>query len=425
MLDWVLGRREDKGGKSSKRKRQSYEKSKKIAAEGAVEERRELAAHEDLEPELLYYFASDESREVRREVARNEGTPLQADKILSKDTEDEVRLELARKIGRLVPTFKEEEQERLVEMAIEVLEALAQDQLPLVRAIISEEIKSAKNVPSHIVQKLARDVEAIVSAPVLEYSPLLSAEDLLNLIADGVGDEVLAALSRRKNLIETVASAIVKTRSIEATKALLNNKTAKISDETLGIITTIAVAAVELHKPIVQRENLPLRMIRRIASFVSATLVETLIKRSGLDKKLAAELRQSVRHRIEEGDSDSVEEDSDRELADERAKRMFAEGKLNEKIITKAIEEKDLAFVRHALALMAGIGAETAKEMLASGSGKAICALAWKAGLGMRVAMALQTRVANLKPKDMLKASGDGFPLSEEDLVWYIDYFSS
>ena len=168
MFDWVLGNK----GKKKAGKRPAYDEAKEIAAEGGVAERQALAAHDDLYPELLYFFAADEAPQVRREVAQNKGTPLQADQILSTDQDAEVRCELARKIGRLVPSFSGKEQERLIEMAIGVLETLARDQLPQVRAIISEEIKSASNVPEHIVLKLARDVEAIVSAPVLEYSPL-------------------------------------------------------------------------------------------------------------------------------------------------------------------------------------------------------------------------------------------------------------
>lgn len=420
MLDWVLGNK-GKKKKASKRKRPPYEKAKEIAAEGSAKERRDLASHEDLEPELLYYFATDQSAEVRGEVARNEGTPLQADEILCRDENDEVRLELARKIGRLVPAFGEQEQERLIEMAIGVLEVLAQDQLPQVRAIISEEIKSAANVPEHIIKKLAHDVEEIVSAPVIQYSPLLSAEDLLEIVAGGVGEEALTALSKRQNLMEKVADAIVETHNKQATKALLENRSADIGDNTLDAIASVAVGAVELHKPMVKRENMPLRVVRRIAGFVSSSLLETLINHSGLDEDLAKELRQSTRQRIDKGDF--AEDEADREPADERAKKMHADGKLDEDVIIQAMDDKDLAFVRYALALMSGLTAGLAKEMLGSGSGKTVTALAWKAGLSMRAACALQAKVAHIQPKSMMKAIDGDYPMSDDELAWYIDYF--
>lgn len=416
MFDWVLGGK----GKKKTGRRPAYDEAKEIAAKGSVGKRQALAAREDLYPELLYFFAADEAPQVRREVAQNAGTPLQADQILAKDRDVEVRCELARKIGRLVPSFSGKEQERLIEMAIGVLEILAQDQLPQVRAIISEEIKSAGNVPEHIVLKLARDVEGIVSAPVLEYSPLLSAQDLLLIIAGGVSREALCALSRRDDLLAEVANAIVRTRDVQAMKALLENKTAAIGEETMDAIASVAVAAVELHRPMVKRENLPLGVIRRIAGFVSSSLVEILIRRSGLDETMASDLRQAARRRINTDDfagKTSARNDG------ERARTMFAQGELDEKAIVKAIADKDIVFIRHALALMSGIKPKSVKDMLDSGSGKTVTALAWKAGLSMKTATALQTGIARIQPKSMVKADGADYPMTEGELAWFIDYF--
>ena len=140
MLNWVFGnivKRKRKRRRSEKRPKGNkppYEEAKIIAEKGSVEERRNLASHENLEPEILYYFTDNEAPEVRREVANNPGTPLQADLILAHDTNDEVRMELARKIGQLVPHLPREQNKRLAEMALEVLEILAEDQLPMVRA---------------------------------------------------------------------------------------------------------------------------------------------------------------------------------------------------------------------------------------------------------------------------------------------------
>ena len=117
MLAWVLGKQKKKK-RGKRRKRPTYEKAKEIAATGDLEVRRDLATHDDLEPELLYYFATDNSPEVRREVAANEGSPLQADVILARDADLDVRSQLARKIGRMIPTLTDEENDRLTEMAM-------------------------------------------------------------------------------------------------------------------------------------------------------------------------------------------------------------------------------------------------------------------------------------------------------------------
>lgn len=417
MLKWITGRRR------KERKAPPYDEAKEIAEKGKMEIRRDLASNEDLHPEILYYFANDKSPEVRRKVAKNPGTPLQADTLLAHDTDDEVRCELATKIGRLVPSLSAGENERLTKLAIEVLEILAQDNLPRVRAIVSQEIKLATNIPRHLVRRLAEDVEGIVSAPILEYSPLLSGQDLLEIIAGGVAEGTLTAVANRQDLAESVVDAIVGIRNAGALKALLGNKSAHISEESLDKIAIIASGAAELHEPMVNHENLSLRTIRRISGFVSAALVDILIERNALNDDVASDIRRAVRERISKGDFE--EESPHPDTGGERAKALFEQGALDEEAFIDAIDEDDRTFVRHSLALLSGLPERVVSKMLNSGSGKAVTALAWKSGLSMWAATKLQTRIARIQPKSMIKArEGRAYPMSDADFEWYVDYFA-
>lgn len=417
MLKWITGR------KRKEQKAPPYDKAREIAEKGGIEERRDQASNEDLHPEILYYFATDESPEVRRRVAENPGTPLQADKVLARDVDDEVRCELAAKIGRLVPSLSKDENERLTNLAIEVLEILARDNLPRVRSIVSQEIKQATNIPHHLVRRLAEDVEEIVSAPVLEYSPLLSGQDLLEIIAGGVSEGALTAVANRRDLAESVVDALVDIHKAGALKALLGNKSAHISEEILDKIAIIATGAVELHEPIINRENLSLRMIRRIAGFVSASLVDILIERNELNDDVASDIRRAVRKRISKDDFD--EDSPDPDTGGERARQMFEQGSLDEEAVIDAIDENDKTFVRQALVLLSGLPEQAVSKMLDAGSGKAVTALAWKSGLSMWAATKLQTRIARIQPKSMIKArEGRNYPMPEADLNWYVDYFA-
>jgi hypothetical protein len=117
------------------------DKEQAILQNGSDAERLALAGREDARPEVLYYLAEDKSVDVRRKIANNPTTPVQADAILANDVDEEVRSELARKIGRMIPSLDETEQHDLSDKTLVVLEQLAQDQLPKIRAIIAEEIK--------------------------------------------------------------------------------------------------------------------------------------------------------------------------------------------------------------------------------------------------------------------------------------------
>ena len=418
MLSWVLGKKRTSG----KRKAPAYDKAKKIAEGGSVKERAKLASFDDFDPEFLYFFASDDAPEVRRAVAKNDGTPLQADVILAEDADVEVRAELALKIGRIVPTLTEQENERLTEMAMQVLEILARDHETKVRAIIAEEIKLLTNVPKRVVRQLARDAEDVVAMPILEYSPLLTEQELVQIIASGVQGGALFAIARRKGLANEVSDAIVATDDQPAVKALLENETAMISEKTMEVIGT-AASEVELwQRPLVDRSNLSENTLKRIATFVSASLFERLISNHSLSPKVEAELRQTVRQRIEAGDMDGRKKP--RQPADERALKLHKKGKLTEKTVRKAIEDEDIALVPQALMLLSGVPIDKVKSMLASDSGKAVAALSWKAGFDIETAVMIQRRVAKVQAKNMVHAPDTGnYPLSEDELEWYLAYF--
>ncbi len=419
MLNWVLGKRSGRD-QASRRPKPAYEEAKRIAASPDVRARADMATAEDLEPEFLYYLASDESPVVRRSVAVNEGTPLQADRILARDVDEGVRCELARKIGRLVPSLTQDETDRLTEMAMEILEILAQDDLPRVRATIAEEIKRADNAPPGVVNRLARDIEEIVSAPVLEYSPLLSDGDLLDIVAGGCAGGALAALARRHGLSEKVSAAVAETRDVNAVASLLGNKSAQISEEVLDLIAVHSEDVVEWHAPMVNRETLPSRVVRRIATFVSAALLDALIEKHRDQADLVDALRKTVRKRIERGDLVGAGEDW--EPAEERARLAHERGQLTEQAILEALKDGDKAFVRYALVHLSGLDFPTVSRLLNANSAKAATALAWKAGLSMDAAEAIQIQVARIMPNQALRATPDGrYPMSREDLTWYLE----
>lgn len=425
MFKWVLGTKsnKDKTRANVKADRPTYEDAKRIARDGDVQARRALAAHEDLEPEFLYYFASDSAAEVRRAVAENPGTPLQADVILADDVDEEVRCDLARKIGRLVPKLTPEENKALTEMALDVVRRLARDDLPRVRATLAEEIKLADNMPKALIRRLADDVEDIVSAPVLEYSPLLTDEDLLEILTSGPRGRRLVALARRRELADKVSRAIAGTRDVDAVVALLKNATATIGEETIADIADIAETIPEWHEPLADREQLPIRIVLRIANFVNSALVDVLLERNRhLDLQHIEEIKATVRRRIARGDF--AQDEDAWEPAEDRARRLHEHGELTEEILRQALSVRDIAFIRHSLVFMSGLPQDVVQKILNTRSAKGVVALSWKARLSMDLCEILQQKIARIEPRAMLHAKPDGsYPLTDGDIEWYLDFY--
>lgn len=397
----------------------SYEESKDLARTGRNEQRRKLAARRDVRPEILYYLAADELVEVRREIATNVQTPRHADRLLVDDVDDEVRCELARKIARLAPTLSRQEQDQVYKLTCEILDTLAHDALPRVRQIVSEEIKYSDTIPRHIVMHLARDVELVVSAPVLQYSPLLGDRELLEIIESKPVQGALAAISKRDAVRQPVADAIAELGDEADIAALLANPSAQIREETLDSLLDTAPDKESWHVPLVEMPELSLNAVRRIAKFVGMALLRILDERTDLPEEAAAEVRQAVARRI---DKEGVNGDVDAGL---NADAAFAEGKIDDDLVQAYIDKGDHDFVTKALALKAGLPAAVVERVISLQGAKSITALVWQAGLGMRTAIQVQLRVARVPPMDVLNAKdGTDYPLTEEELAWHADLFA-
>ena len=380
-----------------------------------------LASRPDAAPEVLFFLASEGSLKARRAIARNAATPAHANRLLAEDSDDDVRAELARKIGRLLPDMPDDATEKMRALTIETLERLAQDQLPRVRAILAEEIKALDCVPKNVIDLLARDVEKEVAAPILEYSPLLSDTDLMEIISSAQAHFTLAAIAQRRPLSGNISEAIATALDVPAVAALLANSSAQIREQTLEKIIDHGARITEWHLPLVLRNDLSQRAIRRIAGFVSAVLLDKLSSRDGLDQKTKSVLAKRVRARLDEPADEEVDPTAQ---AQSDVALLHKEGKLDDAAVEKAAEAGKREFVIAALALLARTPLETARRIIQSGTAKPAVALVWRAKLSMRVAFKVQSLVMRLKGGALLPArDGVGFPLSEDEMLWHLNYF--
>ena len=398
-----------------------YEDARAALESHNLNAKRELAGRTDAPPETLYYLAGDENAEVRSLVAGNPSTPIQANENLVNDSNAEVRAELARKIGRIVPDLESNELRAMSNRVIAMLEKLAGDEVVRVRQIVAEEIKSCPNIPKRLAVKLARDAELIVCAPVLEYSPLLSDTDLTEIIATSRVHGALEAIARRRSLDGSLADAIVATLEIPAIAQLLANPSAEIRENTLDRIIADAASIEAWHLPLVTRPALSLRAVRRIAVFVSRSLIDELALRQNIDEETEQYLKARAQERIEEDVQKARSTPGDAVVGIYRA---FKTGKLGDDIIAKAATLQQKEAVTLALALKTETNEKLVAQIIDAKSGKGITALCWRAGLAMRTALAIQIFVASIPPNErILPRGGIDYPMEESEMLWHLNYF--
>jgi uncharacterized protein (DUF2336 family) len=402
----------------------SYAESKRLARDGDPQVRARLAGRDDLRPEILYFLAEDDSAEVRCRIAANVKTPRQADLVLARDDNESVRCQLAGKIAVLLPELDADEQAQAHKYLVEVIELLAQDQATRVRQIVAETLKDVTSAPPHVIQRLARDAEVMVASPVLEFSPLLSDQDLLEIIEGGCASGKLGAISRRKGVGEQVTDAIVATKDEGAITALLENAGAQIREETLDGLVDSALEVSAWQEPLVLRPRLSRNAVRKLAGIVAASLLDLLKAREDLDKETARVVAKEVRRRLDDQEEDDAAPEG--ETPEKRAARLFESGELDDVALTRALNGGDRDIVRHGLALRADLPLSLVDHILSAHSAKGVTALAWKAGCSMRFASQLQLRLGGIVPSQVLNPrAGTDYPLTPEEMDWQLDFFQS
>ncbi len=412
----------------------SYDEAKDLARHEDTKVRRELAARNDVKPELLYFLAEDPSPEVRLSVASNETTPSQADLLLARDENQDVRSSLAEKIARIAPGLTADEQDKVRRMTYEALEILAQDQVTRVRQILSEALKDVAGAPPELIRRLAKDVELVVAGPVLQFSPVLTDEDLIEIIGSDPIHGALAAISNRSEVSEDISDALIAANESDVIAALLSNPSAQIREETLDSILDRATDEEQWHAPLVKRPVLPSGAAARLARFVTENLLTLLIERKDLDSSTASAVRLVVERRLKEGGSGPEEAapknkkrkdpppGQKKESPLSMAKALKKEGKLDEACVSQALKKGDKDLVIAALSVLAKVKLKTVKKIVSAHSAKGLVSLSWKAGLSMDFALSLQQKLAHIQPAELLKGAGDRYPLTEEEMNWQLEF---
>lgn len=412
-------------GQSDRPKAPDYAECKRILLKEDSKKKAKLANSQGVPPEILYFLSSDQDYKVRCAVARNPDTPIQADVILSKDKEVQVRLALSEKLAQLLPELQPDQNEKVTEMAYEILQTLAVDQDKQVRIALASSVKSLGTVPKSIAMTLAEDPEDAVALPILEFSSLLDDHDLMGLIVGGLRHAGLGALARRAELSESLSQAVVETHDKIAIPSLLENETAEISDEAFDILLKEAESSPKWLDILAVRSSVPESTILKVARMASGALLQKLKARSGLD--ISVEM--IIDKAIEEESSDSADapkKETEDDILEARIEKMKRDGSLTTKAVMKAVGKRDLEFVSVAMAAIAEVPAAEVRKVFSMSSAKSVLALAWRCDLKIKDAVTLQRDLAGIPNSKLLVATNEGgYPLSEDELLWQSDLIFS
>jgi len=404
----------------------SYEQARELAANPAADTRLALAGRNDIPPEILYFLASDPFVAVRRAVASNPLTPGRGNLLLADDLEEEVRQALATKISRIKPQNGKERT-----LTRQVLDRLTKDRVAQVRAVIAEALKDLCDADTELIGRLARDAEILVSGPVLEYSPLLTDQDLVDVIQANPMEGALSAISRRAYVGEEVTRAIVASGNATAISQLLGKANAQLQESTLDSLIVQRLAEADWQEKATYRPELKEQSSLRLAQAVASQLLERIMARRDLPQENLRAIAFEVRKRLNVEvanlgarllPSDSLASQYEPLLQAARVKK--SKGQLNEAVLMVALLADEVDEVVAGLSVLTDLSVSTILQVVAAQSPRALSALAWAAGLSALFAADLQLRIGHIASTAVIRPRDNGeYRLESEEMQWQVDMF--
>ncbi|WP_343866396.1 DUF2336 domain-containing protein [Caenispirillum bisanense] len=412
----------------------SYEEARALAGDPRLPVREAVAALTTVAPEILYFLSQDEAPTVRLAVARNPQAPAKANLRLAEDGDEAVRTALAAKVTELQRHGMTAPGARAHSIALEVLDRLSRDRLTLVRAAVADGLKDVSQVDPGLVRRLARDVDILVAAPILEFSPLLDDQDLLEIIRQSPMAGVLAAIARRAYVGPAVTEAIVASGDSRAITHLLYNAGSQLQEHTLDSLIAAVDREPDWQLPLARRADLPEPSVRRLAEMVADHVLSSLMQRGDLSTEAAARLREVVGARVQEGlpegpaalPSPYAAEAEDRFAPFlDHARTVQADGELTEAHLMVLLLTDHVDDLVAGLAVLSDLPVAVVLEMLGSQSPRAIAALARTAGLSARFGLELQVKLGRISLDAALRPLSDGsHPLSETETRWQVEMYA-
>lgn len=160
-------------------------------------------------------------------------------------------------------------------MADEIFRLLMKKAETEVRKSLSDNLISSKDVPHDIVLSLARDVDE-VAIPILEFSEVLTDEDLVEIVKTTEQVSAQIAIANRNSVSELVSHALVETNNQDVVHNLMENDSAQIAEHSFSHALTNFSSSAEIVDSMITRGSIPNRIIAQMTEKVSEDIKKKL-----------------------------------------------------------------------------------------------------------------------------------------------------
>lgn len=269
----------------------------------------------------------------------------------------EMRAETAEKVGAFFAAGEPSESEKA--LAQDIFRAMVKDAEVRVREALAQTLKESPELPRDVAQSLAADVDS-VALPVIEFSEVLSDEDLIEIVARQ-DPKRQTAVARRKRVSGDIADALAESGDEEVVSTLVANEGAELREPTFDRLLDKFGDSDTVKEPMVKRSRLPLSVAERLVNLVSDNLRQHLVTHHELSAGVASDLLLESR---EKATVSLLTPGAQAPDVLKLVEQLHAGGRLTPTLIVRALCMGDLTFFEAALARRADIPAANAYTLV-------------------------------------------------------------
>lgn len=334
---------------------------------------------------------------ARKIQAQMELTQKDVD-LLMQNPAPEVRSKTAQKVSLQYQGLISENERKIAE---DIFRLIANDVEIKVRQDLAESLKKCQSLPRDIVQKIIDDV-ASVARPMIQYSDLLTEQDLIEIVK-GHDEEKQIAVASREKVPFRVSETLIEEASQKPVVVLVSNNLADISDYAYQRLIERFRDCEEIHRPLLMRSHVPVRILEKLINVVSDNLKQQLLMRRDLPAPLITAIVSQTREKAILSLSEASTENEVRTLVI----HLNGVNRLTPNLILRAACVGDMKFFEYALAMRAGIPIRNARVLIYDSGQMGLERLYEEADLPLEMYPAVQLAVKTYR--EMIEETEDGY----------------
>ncbi len=252
-------------------------------------------------------------------------------------------------------------------IAKDILRLLAHDVEVTVRKALSESLAHSMLAPHDVIVALANDV-AEVALPVLQYSGLLTEQELIEIVRSSREVVKWAAIARRETVPKDLSDALAATNDQKVLYTLLYNKGAILSDPLISDRWDSLTGNPSLLEALVHRGGLSVCIAERLFATVTDELKQHLAKHYRLPLALVDENSEDIREwttlgmLLPEGKDPRTEKE-----VEQLAHQLYVNNRLTYSLIIRSLSTGEFDFFEAAMARLANVPRKNARILMFDG----------------------------------------------------------